>query len=121
MDTAAKWLTGFLNTVMPDPKFMNNTLVVVTFDEDDNTVANHIFTILLGPLVPKHAVNDSPYNHFSLLRTVEDNFGVGNLGRRDANAVPIALNGTYSHTLPAEAVHLTPVLLFASLILYFTL
>jgi hypothetical protein len=32
------------------------------------------------------------YNHYSLLRTVEDNWGLGNLGRHDATATPIALS-----------------------------
>ncbi len=31
------------------------------------------------------------YNHYSLLRMVEDNWSLGNLGRNDANAVPINL------------------------------
>jgi phosphatidylinositol-3-phosphatase len=35
--------------------------------------------LLLSPLV-KHAVSHEPYNHFSLLRTIEDIFGLPHLG-----------------------------------------
>jgi hypothetical protein len=32
----------------------------------------------------------TPYDHYTLLRTIENNFGVGTLGRKDAAAKPIA-------------------------------
>jgi hypothetical protein len=112
VEVASAWLTGFLGVVMADPRFINNTVVVVTFDEDDDTVKNHIFTMLLGPLVPKQSLNGSPYNHFSLLRMIEDNFEVGNLGRNDATAVPISLNGTFFLTLPSAGGRLTPLIIY---------
>jgi hypothetical protein len=36
--------------------------------------------LLLSPFVKGGAISQEPYNHFSLLRTVEDLFGVGHLG-----------------------------------------
>jgi hypothetical protein len=35
--------------------------------------------LLLSPLI-KHGVSREPYNHFSLLRTIEDIFGLAHLG-----------------------------------------
>jgi hypothetical protein len=32
---------------------------------------------------------DANYNHYSLLRLVEDTFGLGNLGQNDTNAAAI--------------------------------
>jgi hypothetical protein len=36
--------------------------------------------LLLSPFVKGATTNEEPYNHFSLLRTIEDLFGVGHLG-----------------------------------------
>jgi phosphatidylinositol-3-phosphatase len=36
--------------------------------------------LLLSPLIKTHSVSQEPYNHFSLLRTIEDIFGLGHLG-----------------------------------------
>ncbi len=36
--------------------------------------------LLLSPFIKKHAVSQEPYNHFSLLRTIENLFGVSPLG-----------------------------------------
>ena len=78
-------------------KLPASTLVVVTFDEADYESnpfgteyegPNQIYTVLLGNLdaiVPGTVTRDS-YNHYSLLRTVEDNFGLGSLGTNDAAA-----------------------------------
>ncbi len=36
--------------------------------------------LLLSPFIKTHAVSQEPYNHFSLLRTIEDVFGLSHLG-----------------------------------------
>jgi phosphatidylinositol-3-phosphatase len=36
--------------------------------------------LLLSPFIKTHAVSQEPYNHFSLLRTIEDLFGLSHLG-----------------------------------------
>lgn len=52
-----------------------------------------MLAILLDPKgdVLKRGNDSTQYNHYSLLRTVEDNWGLGSLGRHDATATPIAL------------------------------
>jgi len=67
-------------------KFPNNTLIVVTWDEDDYLSFNHIYTALIGDMVTPGTQDGTSYNHYSLLRTIEDNFELGNLGRNDAKA-----------------------------------
>jgi hypothetical protein len=68
---------------------MRGTLVVVTFDENAGSGDNHIYTVLVGSMVEPGTVNPAAYDHYSLLRTIEDNFGVGTLGREDARAASI--------------------------------
>ncbi len=85
---AVRWLRGFLEPILADDGVMKDTLVVVTFDESASQRGNHIYTVFLGDMV-KQGVDESPYNHYNLLRTVEENFGVGTLGAQDAAVAPI--------------------------------
>jgi hypothetical protein len=98
---AASWLKGFLANKLNNANFSANNLIVITFDEGSNTKNNQIYTLFLGPYVSSLAgtSNCNLYNHYSLLRTVEDNFGVGTLGRGDSTATPITPdNGTVNCT-----------------------
>lgn len=82
----------FVRTFMPlmkDPNFTNEMLFVVTFDEGYSDGDNRIYTALVGPGIKPGGRSASPYDHYSLLRTIEDVFGLGNLGRNDAKAQPI--------------------------------
>ena len=66
----------------------HDSLLVVTFDEDDNTVANHIATFLVGPMV---RVGTSPQHtdHYRVLRTIEAMYGLEPLGEAAATT-PLA-------------------------------
>ena len=86
---ADAWLQAFLTPRLVDPHFMRRTLLVVTFDEDSGSAGNHIYTVLVGDMVQPRAINGNLYNHYSLLRLIEDNYGVGTLGREDAKATSI--------------------------------
>ena len=86
---ADSWLEGFLGPKLDDPSFMKDLLVVVTFDEDSGTRDNHILTVLLGDAVTPGSTSDVRYSHISLLKTVENAFDLGDLGRRDAAAAAI--------------------------------
>ncbi|HEX4577635.1 MAG TPA: alkaline phosphatase family protein, partial [Edaphobacter sp.] len=57
----------------------NNSLLIVTFDEDQGTTVNHIATIFVGAMV-KPGKYGEYVNHYRLLRTLEDMYGVGHLG-----------------------------------------
>ncbi len=71
------------------------TLIVVTFDEADfNAVGfdtsydgpNQIYTVLLGDMIAPGTVVSTPYNHYNLIRTVEENFSLGSLMKNDLGA-----------------------------------
>jgi phospholipase C len=88
---ASKWLKGFLEPKLSDPRFADGTLVIVTFDEGDGTPATDpLYTVLLGPMVSAGSLDSTPYTHYSLLRTVESVFGLPTLGRGDAAVTPFA-------------------------------
>ena len=70
----------------------DNVAIVVTFDEDDgsgregccgvtpnapsNFGGGHIATMVITNHGPRGVVDPTPYNHYSLLRTIEDAFGI---------------------------------------------
>lgn len=87
---AGKWCRDFLEPLLDDSKFMDNTLVVITWDENESyTQHNHILAILLGDAVPKSLVgttDDTFYNHYSEIATVQANWGLHTLGRWDVGA-----------------------------------
>ena len=87
----------------------HNSLLILTFDEDaNNTPSNHITTIFAGALVkpgnyPETNINPpdtrppdggtitptgTAMNHYNLLRTIEDMFGLARLGG-SANTRPV--------------------------------
>lgn len=86
---ADAWLKGFLSPLLRDPHFTRGTLVVVTFDENARAPGNRIYTAFVGEMVRPGTTNGTRYDHYSLLRTIEDNYGVGTLGREDAKATAI--------------------------------
>jgi len=81
-----RWLNNFLTLRLP--KFPKGMLTIVTWDEDDKTEGNKIDTYMLGSMITPLSSDGAFYNHFSLLRTIEDNWQLGTLNRNDAQAVP---------------------------------
>jgi hypothetical protein len=102
VDQQADWLKLFfdgLNFPGPNSKLPRNTLVVVTYDEADFEESfdpadkfkynydgpNQIYTTLLGDMIEPGQQNEG-YNHYSLLKTVEQNFNLGSLEKNDRDA-----------------------------------
>ena len=82
------FLKGFLSDD-PIAKFPPETLIVITFDEAYPYYDPYeIYTLLIGDMLQAGTTRTEPYNHFSLLRSVEENFGLGTLKRNDAAATP---------------------------------
>ncbi len=84
----AQFLEQFLG---PDPiaKFPPETLIVITFDEAYPYYDPYeIYTLLIGDMLEAGTTRTEAYNHYSLLRSVEVNFGLGSLKRNDAVASP---------------------------------
>lgn len=65
----------------------HDSLLVVTFDEDEGTSGNHIATFLVGPMV-RPGTSDQRIDHYSVLRTIEQMYGLPPIGEA-AKAGPI--------------------------------
>ena len=74
IQTGDTWLSMKLGAYAAWAK-TNNSLLVVTFDEDNSLEGNHIATIFSGANV-KNVQDGTLYNHHNLLRTIEDIYEV---------------------------------------------
>ena len=83
---ADQFLERTFGPLLQDSQFTKDLLFIVTFDEDDYLHDNHIYTVLWGESVIKGARPSEHYNHYSLLRTIEDAFELGTLGKNDSKA-----------------------------------
>jgi Phosphoesterase family len=82
----SQWLRGFLEPLLANPGFMKGTLLVVIFDESLPHADNHVYAALLGDMVKPETVEPDRYDHYGLLRTIEENFELGTLHRNDITA-----------------------------------
>lgn len=71
----------------------HDTLFILTFDENDGAMGNHILTVLVGPMV-KPGSYDAPVNHYSVLRTIEELYRLAPLG---ASATAGLLPNVWKH------------------------
>lgn len=57
----------------------NNSLLIVTWDEDNGSSANHIATIFVGGMI-KSGKSSQHINHYTILRTISDIYGLPYIG-----------------------------------------
>ncbi len=100
--SADAFLQHWVPIITASPAFQRDGLLVITFDESiglDATACcdeppgpnvlkpgingpggGRIGAVLLSPFIKPGTISDTPYNHYSLLRTIEDIFGLDHLG-----------------------------------------
>ncbi len=104
--TADAWLQNNVPRILNSPGFKDHGLLIVTFDEaegsppegDAGACCNQqpgpnaplpgifgpgggkIGAVALSPCIEAGTVDETPYNHFSLLKSTEDFFGLPHLG-----------------------------------------
>jgi hypothetical protein len=54
--------------------------VFITFDEDNGSHGNHIYTSVIAPSVPPGRTSATRFDHYSLLATTEDLLRLPRLG-----------------------------------------
>ncbi|MDE2291874.1 MAG: hypothetical protein KGL53_07310 [Elusimicrobia bacterium] len=86
---ADSWFQSRFGPILGDSALMGRLLVVAVFDESRRDKTNHVYAALAGAGVRPGAVSNDRQDHYGLLRTVEDAFGLGTLGNNDAGASPI--------------------------------
>ncbi|MDQ2740322.1 MAG: PKD domain-containing protein, partial [Actinomycetota bacterium] len=101
------WLKSHLDAYVQWAK-SHNSLLVLTWDEDDNNDNNQIPTVIIGQGVKTGSFNEK-INHYNLLRTIQAGFGIPSLVNSTGAAPITSIWGT--STPPA---HAAPVASFTS-------
>jgi hypothetical protein len=78
------WLADFVPLLLSSPEYREgSTVIVITWDESDDSSSNRIPTIVISPRT--HGVRDgTAYTHFSILRTTEELLGLPLLGAAES-------------------------------------
>jgi phosphatidylinositol-3-phosphatase len=67
------WLSQWAPKLLSTPEYRaGNTVIFITWDEDDYSTNQHIATLVLAPSTPSGTQDGGHYDHYSLLRTTED-------------------------------------------------
>jgi acid phosphatase len=105
------WLSQNVPAILNSPAFTTqNSLLLITWDEDDGTQNNQVPMLVINKAVPAGFRSGIHYDHYSLLKTVESAWGLSALTANDANAIPMSdFFGSSSATLPGAPTGATAV------------
>jgi phosphatidylinositol-3-phosphatase len=95
--SADTWLKEWVPKILASPAYKQSGLLIITFDEaelDDSSACcatppspnvptpggGRIGAVVLSPSVKAASTNTTPYNHYALLCSIEDAFGLDHLG-----------------------------------------
>ena len=84
LEVADAWLHDWVNKLQANPEFAEDGLIILTWDEGQGdhtcceltTGGGRIATILISPLAKNGFKDDTPYTHYSLLRTISEAWGL---------------------------------------------
>lgn len=90
VSVAGNFLADFLSPLLKNEYFSKDALVLVTFDETGNySEPNRVYSFLVGGAIPAHlkgTTDDTFYTHYSIMASLEANWGLPSLGRWDCGA-----------------------------------
>jgi hypothetical protein len=76
---ADAWLSKTVPAILNSNAWQDGGMLVITWDEGEDS-ANSVLTVVIRPNPVNH-VSAKPYDHYSLLATIEDMLGVARLGQ----------------------------------------
>ncbi len=86
--TGDAWLAQEVPKILKSPAFTKqNSLLVITWDEGRDGHHNNVATIFAGPAAKRGFASQTAFTHYSLLRTIEDAWGLEPLTEFDRSAV----------------------------------
>jgi phospholipase C len=76
--TGDAWLQSWVPKITASPAYQaGNTVLIVTWDEDDGSASNRIPAIVVSPYTVAGTKSSTAFTHYSLLRTTEQLLGIG--------------------------------------------
>jgi hypothetical protein len=96
--TGDKWLSTWVPQILASPAWKNGGVLFITFDEGTSNKnccgdpgGGNIVTLVISPLAQSGGYQSTtPYDHYSLLRTIEGGLGLGKHAGAAASATPMA-------------------------------
>jgi hypothetical protein len=94
LETGDTWLQTWVSKILASPAWQQNDVLFLTFDEsnpsDDSgccvyAVGGHILTMVISPLAKPAYQSQIAYDHYSLLRTIEQAWGLPLLGKANCD------------------------------------
>ena len=79
ISVADAWLAKTVPAILNSNAWQDNGMLVITWDEGEDS-ANSVLTVIIRPNPVVHR-SSKPYDHYSLLATIEDTLGVPRLGQ----------------------------------------
>ena len=78
LQEADRWLASFVPTITDSQAFASGGLLIVTFDEDagNDPSGGHVATVIVSSKVPAGFTSDLPVDHYGVLRTIQDAWGL---------------------------------------------
>ena len=87
VSTGDAWLSNVVSRIIGSAAFRNGGVLFITWDEGSSNASccgdawgGHVATLVISPKSIAGARSSIAENHYSLLRTIEDGFGLGHLG-----------------------------------------
>jgi Phosphoesterase family len=105
------WLQQTLQPIFASPAWtQQRSLLILTWDESDSILGNHLATILVSSpgLVRAGQVGNASYNHYSIGRTIEEALGLPSFTSNDRYAPPI--NQAFTAVAPLNAPRLSTIM-----------
>jgi len=120
--SADKFLREWIPQILSSPAFKQDGLLIITFDEGTDGTAccgetkpngapqpgkfgpggGRIGAVVLSPFVKPGTVSNTPYNHYGLLRSIEDWFGLPHLGYADQPGLRAFGADVFNHDTTAQ-------------------
>jgi phosphatidylinositol-3-phosphatase len=124
LESINAFLQAYVPIILASPAFQKDGLLIVTFDESEGPQSDasgccgagptpntplpgatglgggRVGAVLLSQFIEPGSVSTADYNHYSMLRSVEDLFGLPYLGYAGASAVTSFGSDVYTRQMP---------------------
>ena len=95
ISTGDNWLKTWVAKILASSAWKQNGVLFITYDEGSSSAGcctyatgGHIVTLVISPLGKAAYKSSVAYDHYSLLRTIEDGWGLSELGKASCTCSP---------------------------------
>jgi hypothetical protein len=107
--TGDAWLSTQIPAILSSPAFTTqNSVLLLTWDEDDFSGNNRVDLVVAGPQVNRGYISSAAHNHYSMLSTIENAWNLAALTSNDSTATPMTeFFGASNPSTPCSGAALT--------------